>query len=99
MFAFEFKMAEDNEATITVNVVSQFLLGLLLMPKLRETSTIFGKETVLTFTGSFVHFLTRFPERKSEHIFEELAKREGARINDRYASTPSDLPVLAIYWK
>ena len=83
MYAFEFKMAEENEMTITVNLVSQFLLGLLLLPKLRQTSVSFNKETVLTFTGSFVHLLTKFPERKAEHIFEELARKETARISDR----------------
>ena len=55
MYAFDFQMAEEDEQTITVNVVSQFLLGLLLMPKLRETSVMENKECVLTFTGSFVH--------------------------------------------
>jgi NAD(P)-dependent dehydrogenase (short-subunit alcohol dehydrogenase family) len=83
MYAFEFKMAEENEKTITVNLVSQFLLGLLLLPKLRQTSVSFNKESVLTFTGSFVHLLTKFPERKAEHIFEELARKETARIGDR----------------
>jgi retinol dehydrogenase-12 len=86
MVAFEFSMAEDNERTITVNVVSQFLLGMLLIPKLRETAVKFEKEAVLTFTGSFVHWLTKFPERKEEHVFEALAKKDGARLSDRYVS-------------
>ncbi|KAF2997526.1 hypothetical protein E8E14_004036 [Neopestalotiopsis sp. 37M] len=77
-------MAEDNEITITVNVVSTFLLALLLLPKLRETSTRFAKDVVLTFTGSFVHWITLFPERKAGHIFEETAKKEKARLWDRY---------------
>jgi retinol dehydrogenase-12 len=84
MYAFDFTMAEEDEMTITVNVVSQFLLGLLLLPKLRETSLHYGKEVVLTFTGSFVHFLTDFPERRSPHIFEELARKQTARVSDRY---------------
>ncbi|KAM0314710.1 hypothetical protein ACHAPQ_011764 [Fusarium lateritium] len=33
----EFSMAEDNERTITVNVVSTFLLFFLLLPKLRRS--------------------------------------------------------------
>ena len=83
MYTFDFTMAEDNEITITVNVVSTFLLGLLLLPKLRETAVKFDKEVVLTFTGSFVHFMTQFPERKSENIFEALAVKQTARMNDR----------------
>lgn len=78
-----FALAEGDEATITVNVVSTLLLGLLLLPKLRETSVRHDKECVLTFTGSFVHLMTAFPERKSENIFEALADEKTARMPDR----------------
>lgn len=78
-----FALAEDNEVTVTVNVVSTFLLGLLLLPKLRETSVGYGKEVVLSFTGSFVHLMTDFPEGKSENVFEELANEKTARMPDR----------------
>ena len=83
MYTFNFKMAEDNERTITVNVVSTFLLALLLLPKLRETALAVKKPSELNFTGSFVHKLTKFPERENEHIFAGLAKKESARMNDR----------------
>lgn len=36
IFTFAFDVAEENEKTVTVNVVSTFLLLLLLLPKLRE---------------------------------------------------------------
>jgi retinol dehydrogenase-12 len=91
IYTFEFNQAEKNEATITVNVVSAFLLALLLIPELRETAVKFGKVPVHSFTGSFVHFDTKLPERKEANIFERLAKEKGARINDRYI-----LP--KIYW-
>ncbi|KAI1857384.1 uncharacterized protein JN550_013202 [Neoarthrinium moseri] len=80
----DFTMAEDNEISITVNVVSTFLLALLLVPKLRETSARLGRATVLTFTGSFVHWITMFPERKAASILEETARKERARMMDRY---------------
>jgi retinol dehydrogenase 12 len=79
----KFSMAEDNEITVTVNVVSTLFLALLLLPKLRETSTKLGKNTVLTFTGSFVHWITPFPERKAKNILEETAKKDRARMMDR----------------
>lgn len=78
-----FSLAEGDEATITVNVVSTLLLGLLLLPKLRETSVRHDKECVLTFTGSFVHLMTAFPEGKSENIFSALADEKTARMPDR----------------
>jgi NAD(P)-dependent dehydrogenase (short-subunit alcohol dehydrogenase family) len=84
IYVFEFAMAEDNERTITVNVISTFLLSLLLLPKLRETAVKENKDTVLTITGSFTHYSTPFPERKSKHILQDLAVKEGARIDDRY---------------
>lgn len=84
MLTSEFMLAEDNERTITVNVISTFLLALLLLPKLRATAVSTQKPSVLTLTGSFVHFGTAFPERNNERIFRSLAEKEGARMNDRY---------------
>jgi retinol dehydrogenase-12 len=83
MYSFDFAMAEDNERTITVNVVSTFLLALMLLPKLRETSVEFKKEVVLTFTGSFVHYMTKFPERQKKNIFDGLEIEKDANMNDR----------------
>ncbi|RYP68165.1 hypothetical protein DL771_006815 [Monosporascus sp. 5C6A] len=80
----DFSMAEDNESTITVNVVSTMLLALLLLPKLRETSQRLDRAVVLTFTGSFIHWLTNLPERNEERILEACAIKEKARMRDRY---------------
>ncbi|TEY86440.1 hypothetical protein BOTCAL_0008g00140 [Botryotinia calthae] len=84
VFAFDWKMAEEDELTITVNAVSTLLLAFLLLPKLRETSVKFNQDAVLTFTGSFVHYLTEFPERAEKDIFEGLKNKETARMDDRY---------------
>jgi retinol dehydrogenase 12 len=83
VFKFEREMKEGNEVTMTVNVISTFLLALLVLPKLRETAVKYGKETVLTFTGSFTHAQAQFPERKAEKIFEELNKGD-ANLGQRY---------------
>jgi retinol dehydrogenase-12 len=80
---YEFELAEDNESNITVNAVSGIILGILLLPKLRETSIRYKKETVLPYTSSFTHFMTEFPERKSDFILKELANKDRARMQDR----------------
>jgi retinol dehydrogenase-12 len=67
-----------------VNIVSTFLLALLLIPRLRETAVKFEKVPVLTFTRSFVYFNTKFLKRKEANIFEGLAKEKGVRMNNRY---------------
>ncbi|KAF6822396.1 short-chain dehydrogenase reductase [Colletotrichum musicola] len=82
IYTFDFSTAEEDEATITVNVVSTMLLGLLLLPKLRETAEARGSKTMLTFTGSFVHYFTSFPERHAENIFESLGDASSARMLD-----------------
>ncbi|KAK7991018.1 Protein dhs-3 [Apiospora arundinis] len=82
-----FELVDGNERTITVNVVNTFLMAMLLLPMLRDTATKYNKEPVLTFTGSFIHFLTSFPERsggKDRRILRDLADEKQARMQDRY---------------
>ena len=47
-----FQIAEKDEMTITTNVVSTFLLGLLLLPKLKETATKYNVTPHLTIVSS-----------------------------------------------
>ena len=79
-----FKLVEDNETTITVNVVSTFLLALLVLPKLQETATRHHVQPHLVIVSSEVHGFTSMPERKSVNIFESLNEKEIARMDDRY---------------
>lgn len=87
-----FKMTEDNESTITTNVVSTFLLALMMLPKLRESAGKFGTRPHLTIVTSEVHFMTQFPEKSNEDIFAALNDEKTARMDDRYAS-PSHIPI------
>lgn len=79
----EWKITEDNESTITTNVVSPVLHALLLLPKLRETAVKFNTMPRVVFVTSFVHWLTKFPEQKEEKIFEALADKSKARMAKR----------------
>ncbi|KAF6222299.1 hypothetical protein HO133_001385 [Letharia lupina] len=81
---FNFSIMEDNESSITTNVVSPILHSLLLLPKLRETGAKFNTLPRLVFVTSFVHWMTQFPEREEEKIFEALADEKKARMDDRY---------------
>jgi len=76
VFKFQRENKEGNEVSMTVNVISTFLLAVLVVPKLRETGVKFNTVPVLTFTGSFTHAHTTFPERKAGKIFEELNKED-----------------------
>lgn len=78
-----FELAEDNESITTVNFISTFLLALLLLPKLRETSLNHNKDAVVTFVGSFLHLVARFEERKAPNILEVCANPKTADMSDR----------------
>ncbi|KAK1091199.1 hypothetical protein LTR48_006789 [Friedmanniomyces endolithicus] len=73
-----------NESTITVNVVSTFLLALLILPKLQETAKLQGTTPNLTIVSSEVHFFTAFPERNDPSIFTALNDSSKAKMMDRY---------------
>jgi NAD(P)-dependent dehydrogenase (short-subunit alcohol dehydrogenase family) len=80
----KFSLAEENEATITTNVVSTFLLALLLLPKLKETAKLHDTKPHLVIVSSEVHFLTNLPERQEPSIFDALNDKQKARMSYRY---------------
>ena len=79
-----FRLVEEDEATITTNVVSTFLLALLALPKLQEMATKYNIQPRLAIVSSEVHFFTSFPEKENLSIFDALKKKETARMSDRY---------------
>ncbi|RMX92951.1 hypothetical protein D0868_13126 [Hortaea werneckii] len=81
----EFATVAGNESTITVNVVSTFLLALLLLAKLQESGNRFNTIPTLTVVSSEMHFVTSFPERNSPTIFKTLNEPDEARMAERYA--------------
>ena len=80
---FNWSTMEDNESMITTNVISPILHAILMLPKLRETAVKFNTVPRLTFTTSFVHWLTKFLEQKEEKLFEALAEEKKANMGDR----------------
>lgn len=86
-------VVEGHESTLTVNVVSTFLLALLMLPQLRETAKRFEKETVLTVVSSEVHGWCKFAEWREASVFEALDKSED--LSERYPVSKL-LEVLAV---
>ena len=79
----KYSQFEDNESTITTNVVSTFLLGLMLLPKLRESGTKFNFAPHLSVVSSEVHGWVEFPERNTSDIFKTLNDKETAQMETR----------------
>jgi NAD(P)-dependent dehydrogenase (short-subunit alcohol dehydrogenase family) len=84
----EFRMTEDNEETITTNVVSMSLPACLVLPKLRETALKFNTNTHFTVTASELYEVAKFKERKAPagQIFATLNDKAKSKANmgDRY---------------
>ena len=79
----KYTVFEDNESTITTNVVSTFLLGLMILPKLRESSMKYNTTPHLVIVSSEVHGFTPFKEQDSSNIFQTLNDKETANMTDR----------------
>ncbi|KAI3398722.1 hypothetical protein diail_8761 [Diaporthe ilicicola] len=71
------------ESSIAVNVVSTFLMALLLLPALRRTAARFNVEPRLVVVSSDAHFFAKFAERHQPRIFEAF-KGEQNMNEDRY---------------
>lgn len=81
-----FEMVEDNERTITVNVVSTFLLVMLLIPKLRESAQRYSTNTRISIVNSALHYIAPLSEiaGDSKDIFSHLNDEKTAQMSLRY---------------
>ncbi|KUL82138.1 hypothetical protein ZTR_10698 [Talaromyces verruculosus] len=91
-----YQTAEGHERTITVNVISTFLLCVLLLPKLKATAEAFpGSNPHLSIVTSDVHAWTEFPEWKTDNTFVALKDQGKADMVARY-STSKLMEVLVV---
>jgi NAD(P)-dependent dehydrogenase (short-subunit alcohol dehydrogenase family) len=82
-----FSLSEDNEKTVTVNVVSTFLLILLLLPKLREAASRFDICPRVSIVNSALHYIAPLAEidvSNQTNIFSRLNNKETANMAMRY---------------
>lgn len=78
----------DNEMTVTINVVSTFLLAFLMLPKLKETAAKYNTRPTLTVVTSETHGYVDFDERNApEGIFNNMNDKSKANVRDRYPTS------------
>ncbi|KAJ5766760.1 uncharacterized protein N7511_004376 [Penicillium nucicola] len=82
--AQHYYLAEKDESTITVNVVSTMLLALLLLPKLRASAEEEKPCPRLVIVSSDRHVMTDLPEWKTPNTFEALRNKTHYGPDDRY---------------
>jgi retinol dehydrogenase-12 len=87
----DFTLAEGIETTITVNVISNMLLNIAVLPKLRETSAKHNVTTTLTIVGSMMHIfgppesITSPPKGTDLDTFDLLSDPATADMGPRYS--------------
>lgn len=83
----ERSVTEGNETTVTINVISTFLLAAMLLPKLRESAKRYDINPHLSIVGSVVHAFTQ-----TKAISQAAAEGDSifATVNDESKSPMSD---------
>jgi len=82
-----FAMANGDESTMTVNVISPFLLALALLPKLKDTADERGVSPRVTFLDSCIHIFApdvQLTAASEGQIFSTLADATTADMHSRY---------------
>ncbi|KAH7381450.1 hypothetical protein DE146DRAFT_286286 [Phaeosphaeria sp. MPI-PUGE-AT-0046c] len=95
IFSLNFEKVDCHEKMILVNVISTFMLALLLLPTLRASAAKTRTRPFLTIVTSESHGFTSMPEKEADRIFDELAREETAGMNARYAVSKL-LQILAL---
>ncbi|CAI7663718.1 unnamed protein product [Penicillium glandicola] len=87
LFTNTFIISEEDEKTITVNVVSTFLLIALLVPKLRESASKFNITPRITIPNSALHYIASLGQLDPQNeggIFKSLNDKEASNMAGRY---------------
>jgi NAD(P)-dependent dehydrogenase (short-subunit alcohol dehydrogenase family) len=93
---YRFRMAALDELQMTTNVVSTFLLALLVLPKLEETARAFDTQPHLCIVTSELHHQTTIPEREAVLSGRHASLLEA--LNDpKTASRSARYPVSKLF--
>lgn len=79
-----FEVAEGDENSITVNVISTSLLAALLLPVLRRSAAKYSTDNTLNVVSSEVNTWAKFPERNEDKIFASMSDPNTKTMAERY---------------
>ena len=82
--AGEWTLLDGRESMLQVNVVGTLLLGVMMLPKLRETAKEFKTQPRLVVVTSELYYMAKFPERKAEDVYAALNEEKRFKKTDRY---------------
>lgn len=80
----QFALSENNEKTLTVNVVNTFLLAFLLLPTMRRSEQQTGFACRFVIVNSALHMAAPLAELDAPVIFDRLNDPKQALMDGRY---------------
>lgn len=80
---YKYQEIDGDESCVRITALGTMFMALILLPKLRATAEAFDTDVVLTFTGSWMHWTTDFPEQNAESVFKALADEKSAPMPER----------------
>lgn len=83
MQSIKFQTSYGTERIVAVNVIGTFLLALQLIPKLKETAKAFGATPHMTFVGSALYDVAKYPEEHGNDIFAWLSDKSHLNMMDQ----------------
>ncbi|KAE8352767.1 hypothetical protein BDV28DRAFT_165325 [Aspergillus coremiiformis] len=89
-----YQVSYGIERTIGVNVIGTFLLALQLLPKLRETANKFRTTPHMTFVGSALYDMAKYPEEHGDDIFAWFSDKSHVNMTDHNQYNLSKLLLL-----
>ncbi|KAH3964479.1 hypothetical protein HBI56_052590 [Parastagonospora nodorum] len=94
-FTLKFSRAEHHETTITVHVISTFMLAFLMLPLLKASAAKTGTRPYISIVTSETHEWVAFPEKHSPNIFAALDDEKTTNMMERYGVSKL-LQILAV---
>lgn len=85
-----YRALEGYESTLTVNVISTFLLALALLPKLQDSARKYNTRPRISIVASEVHAWASFREKSTpadQSVLKAMSDPSKAAMSDRYQSS------------
>jgi retinol dehydrogenase-12 len=79
MGSLKFQTAYGTERVMAVNLIGTFLLALQIIPKLKETAIEYSVTPHMTFVGSALYDVAKYPAKHGDDIFAWLG--DEANVN------------------
>ncbi|TLD32348.1 short chain dehydrogenase [Venturia nashicola] len=81
------ELIEGFESTMTVNVLSTFLMIISVIPKMNELAEKLGTKSRVVVVTSDAHHMAKFPERLAPNVFDAFKDPLSKNQDDRYPTS------------